>query len=174
MKFLFSFYITITCLLIFIGCTKNDTTTPYTNYGQYYFTGVGTASQLIPANPLVPSTDSIYFNAVYDANLQIFNFNIASSTLSSAPSTINFYNSADSGQVAPLDRSMSLNVTVLHADTIAHTDTVYASNAIWAYNKLSTQELTSLKNGLWYYVINTTGFSKGDVRGQIKLIDSTK
>ena len=168
------FTLSIVGLLIFTGCTKDDTTVPYTNNGQYYFSGIGTASQLIPANPLVPSTDTISFNAVYDANLEIFNFNIESTTISSLPTSINFYGPADSGQVAPLDRSMSFSEIIIHADTITHIDTTTATSAIWAYTKLSNAELTSLKNGLWYYVINTPNFTKGEVRGQIKLVKVIK
>jgi hypothetical protein len=174
MKLLFSFTMFIACSLIFMGCTKNDTTAPYTNYGQYYFSGIGTASQLVPANPADTSKGTVNFTAVYDANLEIFNFNIVGVGLTSTPSTINFYNAADSGQVAPLDRSVALNNIITTIDTITHTDTTTASNTIWAYTKLSNAELTSLKNGLWYYVINTQNFSKGEVRGQIKLVDSTK
>ncbi len=161
--------ISIVCLLVFIGCTKNDTTTAYTNYGQYVFAGNGSASQVVTTAPDT-STGTATFNAVYDANLQIFNYTFKWSGLTNVVTGINIYGPADSGQVGPVARNVATYNSTQYLPT---TDSL--SSAIWANSRLSNAELTALKKGQWYYAISTQGSpATGEVRGQIKLVDSTK
>ncbi len=168
-KFFLSSALLLCGALFLVSCKKNDTATPYTNYGQYVFAGAGTAAQLVPANANDSSTATVNFNGVYDSTLQIFNYSFIWNGLTSKVTSLNFYAASDSGQVAPLARNIA---TYTSTNYLPSSDTV--SFAIWAYSRLSKTEFNALKNNKWYYVINTQNFPAGEVRGQIKLVSTFK
>ena len=168
-KLLLSLSIVLCGTMFLFSCKKNDIATPYTNYGQYVFAGNASASQIVPSNDADTSTGYATFNGSYDSTLQIFNYTITWVGLSSKVTSMNFYAGADSGQVAPLDRNIA---TYTSANYLAQSY-IYSS-AAWTYGRLSGAEFNSLKNGQWYYVINTQNFSTGEVRGQIKLVGMYK
>ena len=162
-KLFLSFTILLSCTFLLLSCTKNDTTAAYTNYGQYYFSGVGNASQIVPANANDSSIGNAVFSGTYDSTLQVFNYSLSWSGLTSKVTSMNFYAGADSGQVAPLDRNIATYNSTSYLPT-----SYYYTSAIWSYSKLTGTEFNNLKNNKWYFIINTQNFSVGELRGQIK------
>lgn len=168
-KLFFSLTTIVICSLLLMGCNKNDTSVPYTNYGQYYFAGDGSASQIVPTNTLDSSVGISHFSGVYDSSLQIFNYTISWTALSSKVIRLDFFAGADTGQVAPFDRNIATYTSSSYLPT-----TYTYSSVIWATFRLSGTEFTSLKNGLWYYVIKTQDYSGGELRGQINFVKVIK
>lgn len=152
-------------IMLLFSCKKSNTATPYVNYGNYVFAGTASASQIVPTNPLDSSTGTATFDGVYDSTLQILNYTISWTGLTNKVTAMNFYAGADSGMVAPLAR----NIATYNSTTYLPATYTYKS-AYWNYNRLSGEEFNKLKNDLWYFVINTTNFSGGEVRGQIRLV----
>jgi len=152
--------------ILVTSCNKIDTSTPYTNYGLYYFGGVGSASQVVPFNAKDSSTGVATFYGVYDSTLQIFNYNLSWSGLTSKVTGMNFYNGADSGQVAGASRV----IATYNSTSYLSTSYTYRS-ILWNYSRLSGTEFKNMMNGKWYFSIFTQNYNTivgGEVRGQIK------
>ncbi len=165
-KFFLFVSLVISLGMLFSSCTKKDTTTPYTNYGLYYFVGVGSASQVVPANPKDSSTGGAEFYGVYDSTLQIFNYTLSWTGLTSKVTGMNFYNGADSGQVAASTRV----IATYNSTSYLSTSYTYRS-IIWNYGRLTGTEVANMINGKWYFSIFTQNYNSsvgGEIRGQIK------
>jgi len=145
-------------IITLAGCTKEDQSAPYTDNGRIYFTGNATAAQMVPAGT---STGTAVFRGMYDVNSQIFNYQINWYGLAGGMTSASFYGPALAGQTGPATRSIATAQTKLATDSI--------SGVIWTYSKLTDAELADLKNGKWYYIINTTANGSGEIRGQISL-----
>jgi hypothetical protein len=140
--------------IMFSGCKKPDSRP--VDLGNLVFTGIGTAAQVIPVSK---SPGSANFKAVYDANQKEFNYTITWQGLDSTVTSGSIYGPNSAGQNNVILRSLFTSGTLPHTDSL--------TSVFYGLNALSDSELAGLKNGQWYYVLNTSSSPNGAVRGQI-------
>lgn len=162
MKRNFLYYICGAILIFFyisIASCKKAAVTSYTDYGNYVFTGDGSAAQLIPAGT---GKGTAKFRGIYDANQNEFNYTLTWKNLDSTVTLARIYGPNSAGQTNATIIDV-FNSTPLRA----HTDSL--SSASWGLGSLNDQQVADLKAGKWYYIINTTSSPTGAVRGNITL-----
>ncbi|OCX52248.1 hypothetical protein BEL04_12270 [Mucilaginibacter sp. PPCGB 2223] len=155
-----SFMITMTWL----GCNKEHYET-FVDQGTQVYTGTATATQAIPAKT---GNGTATISAYFDANNKVFNYTVKWSQLDSTATSVSFYGPYSTSQPYVLLRTPTTFGTPLPTGNAGST-----SYAIFQLNALSDFDLDNLRNGLWYFVVNTTASPTGAVRGRISYVTTT-
>lgn len=138
---------------VYTGCDKdddNDNNSPKT----YELSGSASGSQATPSNS---SSGSANISGTYDSSTNVMNYTIAWTNLSSAPTTAGlFVQATGSGD----DLSIGSAITLGSSPAAASGST---SGSV----TLSADEEAKLLAGHSYYVVRTTNYANGEVRGNI-------
>lgn len=158
-SFAYSVLATMLTVLITVGCGKADLGPDYVDKGFVYFKGDGSFAQMTPV-PATVSTGTSVFSGVYDNSLQIFNFSLKWTGMSTGVTKAEFF--FPSSQV-----QNGLQARTIFTTTTAKAVTDSATGAIWTVNSLTPQEVSDLKAGKVFYTITTTANTGGEIRGQV-------
>lgn len=140
-----------------LGCTKGGNLKS-TDGAIYLVSGNSNAQQLVPQGG---STGTGTFSGWYDEGLNVLTFTVTWNALwtgSDAVTSVNFYGPATAGANGNQLRSVAFSST-------AATGTI--NLGLGGYSGFSAAEKADLFSGKWYYVICTTNFPNGIVRGQL-------
>ncbi len=148
-------------VLLISGCSKADLGPDYVEKGSVYFKGDGSFAQMTPV-PVTPSTGVATFSGVYDNSLQILNYSLKWTGMSTGVTKADFF--FPSSQV-----QNGLQIRNMFTTTTARPVTDSITGVIWTVNSLSEQELADLKSGKVYYTITTSANTGGEIRGQVSV-----
>lgn len=150
-------------LLLAAGCKKPSYNT-FVDQGTLVFTSSASAPQLvIPGN----SNGTATLSATFDANNKVFNYTATWAKMDSTITSIVIYGPNAAGQPYVITRTL--------ATFSAPLPTGAAGSYQWTIFQLSALsdfEVSNLKSGNCYFVVNTTASPTGSVRGQIKYVNT--
>ncbi len=150
--------------MIWIGCKKEYHET-FVDQGIQVYTGTATTAQAIPSGS---GNGTATITAYFDVNNRVFNYTVKWSKLDSTATSVSFYGPYSTSQPYVLLRTPATFGTPLPTGNAGST-----SNAIFQLNALSDFDLDNLRNGLWYFSVNTTASPTGAVRGKISYVTTT-
>lgn len=156
--------LSVMVVMIWMGCKKEYHET-FVDLGVQVYTGTATAAQAIPAKP---GNGTATISAYFDANNRVFNYTVNWSKLDSTATSVSFYGPYSTSQPYVLLRTPTTFGTPLPTGNAGST-----SYAIFQLNALTDFDLNNLRNGLWYFVVNTTASPAGAVRGKISYVTTT-
>ncbi|MBC7934727.1 MAG: CHRD domain-containing protein [Rhizobacter sp.] len=145
--------------IIISSCAKTDLGPGYIEKGFVYFKGDGSYAQMTPV-PVTPSIGTAVFSGTYDNSLQILNYSLKWTGMSTGVTKADFFFPSSQVQNGLQARNMFTTTTARPV-----TDSI--TGVIWTVNSLTQQELADLKAGKVYYTITTSANTGGEIRGQV-------
>jgi CHRD domain len=141
----------IASTFVFAGCDKDDDNS--TPRHTYELSGASSGSQVEPSNN---STATGSISGTYDSTTNVMAYTIAWTNLSATPTTAGFFSKV----------SGSSDINIGAAFTLG-TSPVAASGSASGNVTLSQEEEAKLLAGSWYYVVRSSNYANGEIRGNV-------